>query len=121
MGATVTINDELYERALDLAGPTDDQADLCCEAIIATFARGHSGKRLAAMGTAGRETSEAPRHLDGSVYESTRPGHESAQQTGGPMRLPDSLVALSPRLRPEDFSLATVGIFKVNNRLAELV
>jgi len=68
MGATVTIDDELYERALDLAGPTKDHVDLYCEAImIATFARGHSGKRLAAMGTAGREMSEVPRHLAESV------------------------------------------------------
>ncbi|MBA2723218.1 MAG: type II toxin-antitoxin system VapB family antitoxin [Methylibium sp.] len=79
MRTTVTIDDELYERALKLAGPAMDKVDLCREAIkIATFVRVQAGKRLAAMGAAGREMSEVPRHLAEPRNESTRAGHKSA-------------------------------------------
>ncbi len=49
MRTTVTIDDELYEKALELADPTMDRADLFREAIK-TFVRVQAAKRLAALG-----------------------------------------------------------------------
>lgn len=49
MRTTVTIDDDLYQRALDLADPAMDKADLFREAI-ATFVRVQAAQRLAALG-----------------------------------------------------------------------
>ncbi len=49
MRTTITIDDALYQQALDLADPKLDKADLFREAI-ATFVRVQAGKRLAALG-----------------------------------------------------------------------
>ena len=49
MRTTVTIEDALYERALEMADPTMDKADLFREAIK-TFVRVQAAKRLAAPG-----------------------------------------------------------------------
>ena len=49
MRTTVTIDDELYARALDMADPAMDKADLFREAIK-TFVRVQAAKRLAALG-----------------------------------------------------------------------
>ena len=49
MRTTVTIDDELYLRALDVADPGMDKADLFREAIK-VFVRVQAGKRLAALG-----------------------------------------------------------------------
>ena len=49
MRTTVTIDDALYERALEVADPTMDKADLFREAIK-TFVRVQAAKRLAALG-----------------------------------------------------------------------
>ena len=49
MRTTVTIDDELYARALDMADPAMDKADLYREAIK-TFVRVQAAKRLAALG-----------------------------------------------------------------------
>jgi len=46
---TVTIDDALYQQALDMADPNMDEADLFREAI-ATFVRVQAAKRLAALG-----------------------------------------------------------------------
>jgi metal-responsive CopG/Arc/MetJ family transcriptional regulator len=51
MRTTVTIDDELYEKALELADPAMDRADLFREAIK-TFVRVQAAKRLAALGAA---------------------------------------------------------------------
>lgn len=51
MRTTVTIEDELYAKALDMADPTMDKADLFREAIK-TFVRVQAAKRLAALGGA---------------------------------------------------------------------
>jgi predicted transcriptional regulator len=51
MQTTVTIDDELYEKALELADPAMDRADLFREAIK-TFVRVQAAKRLAALGAA---------------------------------------------------------------------
>lgn len=49
MRTTLTIDDALYERALELADPAMDKADLLREAVK-TFIRVQSAKRLAALG-----------------------------------------------------------------------
>lgn len=49
MRTTVTIDDELYQKALEMADPNMDKADLFREAIK-TFVRIQAGKRLIALG-----------------------------------------------------------------------
>jgi hypothetical protein len=49
MRTTVTIDDALYEKALELADPDTDKSDLFREAMK-TFVRVQAGKRLAALG-----------------------------------------------------------------------
>jgi Arc/MetJ family transcription regulator len=46
---TITIDDELYQRALDVADPEMDKADLFREAMR-VFVRVQAAKRLAALG-----------------------------------------------------------------------
>jgi Arc/MetJ family transcription regulator len=60
MRATVTIDDELYNKALEVADPSMDKADLFREAIK-TFVRVRAAKRLAALGGTMPEISEVPR------------------------------------------------------------
>ena len=60
MRITVTIDDDLYEKALEVADPAMDQADLFREAIK-TFVRVQAGKRLAALGGASLQTADVPR------------------------------------------------------------
>jgi hypothetical protein len=61
MRTTVTIEDTLYERALSVADPSMDKADLFREAMR-TFVRVQSAKRLAALGGALPDMPEIPRH-----------------------------------------------------------
>ena len=49
MRTTVTIDDELYKKALEMADPDMDKADLFREAIK-TFVRIRAANRLAALG-----------------------------------------------------------------------
>ena len=49
MRATVTIQDALYEKALEVADPDMDKSELFREAIK-TFVRVQAAKRLAALG-----------------------------------------------------------------------
>jgi Arc/MetJ family transcription regulator len=56
MRTTVTLDDDLYERALELADPEMDKSELFCEAVK-TFVRVRTAKRLAALG--GRGTGNA--------------------------------------------------------------
>lgn len=49
MRTTVTLDDDLYARALELAEPGMDKADLFREAVR-TFVRVQAAKRLAALG-----------------------------------------------------------------------
>ncbi|UIF90461.1 type II toxin-antitoxin system VapB family antitoxin [Cupriavidus sp. UYPR2.512] len=51
MRTTVTIDDALYEQALEVADPNMDKSDLFREAIK-TFVRVQAAKRLAALGGA---------------------------------------------------------------------
>lgn len=60
MRTTVTIDDTLYEKALELADPNMDKADLFREAIK-TFVRVQAAKRLAALGGATPEIQDVPR------------------------------------------------------------
>lgn len=60
MRTTVTIDDELYEKALELAEPGMDKADLFREAVK-TFIRVRAGRRLAALGGSIQDMEEAPR------------------------------------------------------------
>ena len=55
MRTTVTIDDELYEAALELADPNMDKADLFREAIK-MFVRVKAGQRLGLSGTSGNVT-----------------------------------------------------------------
>jgi len=51
MRTTVTLDDALYAKALEMAEPTMDKADLFREAVE-TFVRVRAAKRLAALGAA---------------------------------------------------------------------
>lgn len=60
MRATVTIDDSLYQRALEVADPTMDKGDLFREAVR-TFIRVQAAKRLAALGAASPEMRSSAR------------------------------------------------------------
>jgi Arc/MetJ family transcription regulator len=58
MRTTVTIDDALYKKALEVADPLMDKGDLFSEALK-TFVRVQAAKRLAALG------GSAPQHPSG--------------------------------------------------------
>jgi len=60
MRTTVTIDDELYQRALDVADPGMDKSDLFREAMK-VFVRVQAGKRLAALGGRAPTMKDVPR------------------------------------------------------------
>jgi len=60
MRTTVTLDDDLYERALELADPEMDKSELFREAVK-TFVRVQAAKRLAALGGQAPEMPEVPR------------------------------------------------------------
>ncbi|CAI07233.1 type II toxin-antitoxin system VapB family antitoxin [Aromatoleum bremense] len=60
MRTTVTIDDDLYEKALEVADPAMDRADLFREAMK-TFVRVQAAKRLAALGGTMPEMQDVPR------------------------------------------------------------
>jgi Arc/MetJ family transcription regulator len=60
MRTTVTIDDDLYEKALEVADPTMDKGDLFREAIK-TFVRVQAAKRLAALGGSAPNMPAIPR------------------------------------------------------------
>ena len=60
MRTTVTIDDALYERALEVADPEMDKADLFREAIK-TYVRVQSARRLAALGARQPDMPDIPR------------------------------------------------------------
>ncbi|WP_027476469.1 type II toxin-antitoxin system VapB family antitoxin [Curvibacter gracilis] len=63
MRTTVTIDDALYEQALEMADPGMDKSDLFREAIKA-FVRLQAGKRLAALGGSQPEAADIPRQRE---------------------------------------------------------
>ncbi|MES2127356.1 MAG: type II toxin-antitoxin system VapB family antitoxin [Pseudomonadota bacterium] len=60
MRTTVTIDDELYNSAIELADPSMDKADLFREAIK-TFVRVQAAKRLIALGGTAPDMPDVPR------------------------------------------------------------
>jgi len=60
MRTTVTIEDSLYQQALDVADPGMNKADLFREAI-SVFVRVQAAKRLAALGGAAPDMKDIPR------------------------------------------------------------
>ena len=64
MRTTVTIDDELYERALEVADPEMDKGDLFREAVK-VFVRVQAGKRLAALGGKAHRMKQIPRRRPG--------------------------------------------------------
>ncbi|MCC2596922.1 type II toxin-antitoxin system VapB family antitoxin [Pusillimonas sp. MFBS29] len=60
MRTTVTIDDALFERALQVADPGIEKADLIREAVK-TYVRVQSAKRLAALGGAVPQMPDIPR------------------------------------------------------------
>ena len=60
MRTTITIDDELYRKALEVADPGTDKADLVREAMR-VFVRVQSAKRLAALGAAAPDMKDIPR------------------------------------------------------------
>jgi hypothetical protein len=60
MRTTVTIDDELYRRALEVADPAMDKADLFREAMK-VFVRVQAGKRLSALGGRAPKMKPIPR------------------------------------------------------------
>ena len=63
MRTTVTIEDALYQQALDMADPGMDKADLFREAIR-TFVRVQAAKRLAALGGKAPDMADIPRRRE---------------------------------------------------------
>jgi hypothetical protein len=60
MRTTVTIEDALYEQALEVADPKMDRADIFREAMK-TFVRVQAAKRLAALGGTRPDMQDIPR------------------------------------------------------------
>jgi Arc/MetJ family transcription regulator len=60
MRTTVTIDDDLYDKALEVADPTMNKADLFREAVK-TFVRVQAAKRLAALGATMPAMQDVPR------------------------------------------------------------
>ncbi|KMQ80327.1 hypothetical protein BPMI_02426 [Candidatus Burkholderia pumila] len=63
MRTTVTLDDALYEKALEMADPEMDKSDLFREAIK-TFVRVQAAKRLAALGGSASEMHGIVRRRD---------------------------------------------------------
>ena len=66
MRTTVTIDDALYEKALEVADSNMDKSDIFREAIK-TFVRVQAGRRLAALGGTMPEIQSVPRRSEESV------------------------------------------------------
>ena len=60
MRTTVTIEDALFEKALEMADPDMDKAEIFREAIR-TFVRVQAGKRLIALGGTAPDIKDVPR------------------------------------------------------------
>jgi Arc/MetJ family transcription regulator len=60
MRTTVSIDDELYAQALEVADPGTDKADIFRQAMK-TFVRVQSAKRLAALGGQAPAMADVPR------------------------------------------------------------
>lgn len=63
MRTTVTIDDALYQQALEMADPSMDKADIFREAVK-TFVRVQAAKRLASLGGSSYEMQTIPRRRE---------------------------------------------------------
>ncbi|ECN5336883.1 type II toxin-antitoxin system VapB family antitoxin [Salmonella enterica subsp. enterica serovar Give] len=63
MRTTVTIDDELYAQALEMAEPGMDKGDIFREAVK-TFVRVQAAKRLASLGGSSPEMQSVPRRRE---------------------------------------------------------
>ena len=63
MRTTVTIDDALFEKALEVADPDMDRADIFREAFK-TFVRVQAAKRLAALGGSMPKMKDVPRRRE---------------------------------------------------------
>lgn len=63
MRTTVTVDDTLYEKALELADTNMDKSDIFREALK-TFVRVQAAKRLAALGGTMPEIRDVPRRRE---------------------------------------------------------
>lgn len=63
MRTTVTIDDALFERALEVADPGIEKADLI-RVAVKTYVRVQSAKRLAALGGTAPEMPDIPRRRE---------------------------------------------------------
>ena len=68
MRTTVTIDDALYEKALEMADTNMDKSDLFREAIK-TFVRVQAAKRLAALGGTMPEIQDVPRRREEPISQ----------------------------------------------------
>ncbi len=66
MRTTVTIDDALYEKALEMADPDMDKSDIFREAFK-TFVRVQAAKRLSALGGSQPEMQGIPRRREPSA------------------------------------------------------
>lgn len=66
MRTTVTIDDELYKKALELADPGIEKSDIWREAF-ATFVRVQGAKRLIELGGSAPGMQDIPRRKDESA------------------------------------------------------
>ncbi|BCG27874.1 DUF2191 domain-containing protein [Pseudomonas tohonis] len=60
MRITVTLDDALYQQALEMADPDMDEADLVHE-VFKTFVRIQAGKRLVSLGSKTPDIQDVPR------------------------------------------------------------
>lgn len=68
MRTTVTIDDALYAKALEMADTNMDKSDIFREAIK-TFVRVQSAKRLAALGGTMPEIQDVPRRREEPISQ----------------------------------------------------
>ena len=68
MRTTVTVDDALYEKALEMADPDMDRADIFREAMK-VFVRVQAAKRLAALGGTMPDMPEVPRRPEESAAQ----------------------------------------------------
>jgi len=68
MRTTVTIDDALYEKAMEMAEPTMDKVDIFREAMR-TFVRVQAAKRLAALGGTMPEIKDVPRRSEEPIAQ----------------------------------------------------
>ena len=64
MRTTVTINDDLYQQALELADPDVSSASDLCREAMKTYVRVQAARRLAALGGKMPDMQDIPRRQE---------------------------------------------------------